>query len=123
MEFFTDNNVEAMRIDSSQRVGIGTTSPFATLSIDHDSGDIPFAIGSSTATSFIIDAAGNVGIGTSSPIAQLSIKGNGTGTGRALSITQNNANNSEIFTVLDNGRVGIGTEGVAKGEVVPMPTR
>jgi len=30
----------------------------------------------------------------------------------SFSITQNNANNSEIFTVLDNGRVGIGTEGV-----------
>ncbi|MBI2054636.1 MAG: hypothetical protein HYT39_00860, partial [Candidatus Sungbacteria bacterium] len=75
------------------RVGIGTSSPFATLSIQSPAGttQTAFAIGSSTATSFIVDASGNVGIRISNPsqaltVASSSIIGwdNGAGTADVL---------------------------------------
>ncbi len=50
---------------------------------------------------------GNVGIGTSTASAKLAITSSGTGTGRAFVIA--NSSDSEKFTVLDNGNVGIGT--------------
>ncbi|MBI2054492.1 MAG: hypothetical protein HYT39_00095, partial [Candidatus Sungbacteria bacterium] len=58
------------------RVGIGTSSPFATLSIQSPAGttQTAFAIGSSTATSFIVDANGDVGIGTATPDVLLTLK-------------------------------------------------
>ncbi|MEK7353032.1 MAG: hypothetical protein AABZ77_00815, partial [Chloroflexota bacterium] len=68
--------------DSSGLVGIGTSSPWAKLSVAGSSlGTIPvFTISTSTAsatsTAFIIDSNGKVGIGTSSPYQQLSISGN-----------------------------------------------
>ncbi|MCB9813853.1 tail fiber domain-containing protein [Candidatus Nomurabacteria bacterium] len=73
-------------------------------------GDLRFWTRSSTMRTnpdMILNSAGNVGIGTTSPLAKLSIAGNGTGTGRAFSITD--STNVEKFTVLDNGNVGIGT--------------
>lgn len=65
------------------RVAIGTTSPFAKLSIANESLSTNpiFAISTSTAsatsTAFIIDSNGKVGIGTTSPSQQLSVQGNG----------------------------------------------
>ncbi|KAB2938002.1 MAG: tail fiber domain-containing protein [Hyphomicrobium sp.] len=47
-------------------VGIGTTSPWAKLSINSTAGSPQFVIGSSTAQ-FIVDKNGNVGIGTTTP--------------------------------------------------------
>ncbi|KKW18515.1 MAG: hypothetical protein UY61_C0081G0001, partial [Candidatus Adlerbacteria bacterium GW2011_GWC1_50_9] len=84
-------------IDGSGNLGIGTTSPWARLSIAATStatldNQNLFAISTSTAsatsTAFIIDANGKVGIGTSSPSQQLSVTGNtyltgGLGVGRA----------------------------------------
>ncbi|MEK7628890.1 MAG: hypothetical protein AAB421_05785, partial [Patescibacteria group bacterium] len=52
---------------STNRVGIGTTSPWARLSIEAAAGMNTFAIGSSTATHFVVSSSGNVGIGTASP--------------------------------------------------------
>ncbi|MFA7216953.1 MAG: helix-turn-helix domain-containing protein, partial [Candidatus Paceibacterota bacterium] len=54
---------------STNSVGIGTTTPFANLSVNSTAGIPGFVVGSSTRTDFIIDASGNVGIGTSSPVA------------------------------------------------------
>ena len=76
-------------------VGIGTTSPYAKLSINNlatDSTQPLFAVASSTAsattTLFVINNNGNVGVGTSSPSQLLSIAGNtyltgGLGVGRS----------------------------------------
>lgn len=66
-------------------VGIASTSPWAKLSINPVVGDgtaPSFAIGSSTATRFVVTNAGRVGIGTSTPSANLSV-----GTGGATSTT------------------------------------
>ncbi len=78
---------------TSDRVGIGSTTPFATLSVDTNAGDKAFIIGSSTATylelneigDFIVDtdtlfvdnSTDRVGISTSTPYGDLGI-GNGT---------------------------------------------
>jgi len=68
-------DTDTLYVDSTNdRVGVGTTSPFANLSINHSAGETAFAIGSSTATSFIVDSSGNVGIGTTGPEGKLEIK-------------------------------------------------
>ncbi len=55
-------------------VGIGTTTPWAQLSVNPNGLTGPaFVIGSSTATKFIVDNSGNVGIGTTSPFRKFSI--------------------------------------------------
>ena len=51
--------------------------------------------------------AGNVGIGTSTPAAKLSITGSGLTTGRAFVVAD--SSNADRFSVLDSGRVVIGT--------------
>ncbi len=75
---------ERMRITSTGLVGIGTTTPYAKLSITsvNASSQIPlFAIASSsvsnaTSTYFLVNNIGNVGIGTSSPVQKLDVAGN-----------------------------------------------
>ncbi len=59
------------------RFGIGTSSPWAMLSINPTAGltGPAFVIGSSTATNFIVTNGGNVGVGTTSPSAALSVHG------------------------------------------------
>ena len=65
-------------VDSiNNRVGIGTTSPSALLSVNAPAGTDPFLIGSSTATRFFVDANGNVGIGTTSPATATLLTVNG----------------------------------------------
>ncbi|MBI4128553.1 MAG: hypothetical protein HY460_00755, partial [Parcubacteria group bacterium] len=56
-------------------VGIGTTSPWARLSVNQNSQQPAFAIGSSTATSFLVSASGNVGLGSTTPLERLTLTG------------------------------------------------
>jgi hypothetical protein len=70
--------------NTGTNVGIGTTSPWAVLSIAGSAGGTTplFAISTSTAgfassTAFFIDQNGNVGIGTNSPSATLAVNGSG----------------------------------------------
>ncbi len=61
---------------SAGSVGIGTTSPWAQLSVNPNGISGPsFAIGSSTKTDFVVTNGGNVGIGTASPLSALHVKG------------------------------------------------
>ncbi len=74
--FFTNANLTtpAAVITSAGNVGIGSSSPWAQLSVNPTSanGTAPaFVIGSSSATSFIVTNAGRVGIGTTSPAVSL----------------------------------------------------
>ncbi len=84
---FTDASSNPIfNIDTTnQRVGIGTTSPFAKLSISNavtDTVNTPLLNissttgGTSTTTLFTVLASGNVGIGTTSPTNKLSVSGN-----------------------------------------------
>ena len=66
----------------NSKLGVGTTTPFAKLSIHAFAGETNtalFAVASSTAsattTLFVINNDGNVGIGTTSPIGILSVYG------------------------------------------------
>lgn len=54
---------------SADKVGIGTTTPWADLSVEALTGTDSFVVGSSTATTFIVDKNNIVGIGTTSPSA------------------------------------------------------
>jgi len=68
----------AMTITSTGNVGIGTTSPYANLSINPVAGYAQnmFYVGSTTGgTKFVIDNSGKVGIGTSTPGQKLSVAG------------------------------------------------
>ena len=69
---FSVTNTGTAYINGS--VGIGTTTPWAQFSINPNGITGPvFAIGSSTATNFVVTNAGTVGIGTTSPLAKLNI--------------------------------------------------
>src|SRR3989344_3518858 len=72
----------AFLVDSSGQIGIGTTSPFAKLSVNGSVAGTSavFAVGTSTAgfatsTAFIIDSSGKVGIGTTTPSADFAVQG------------------------------------------------
>jgi hypothetical protein len=88
-------------VSSDSKIGIGTTSPWAKLSINPVTGDGPsFVIGSSTATKFVVDNAGNVGVGTASPYAKLSIVA-ASATSPAFSIS--NSDNSKALEIRSGG--------------------
>ncbi len=63
-------------INTNSQVGVGTSSPWAKLSIDTSSLSATageFAIGSSSRSDIVVNQLGEVGVGTSSPWARLSI--------------------------------------------------
>jgi len=84
----TGNIAERMRITSTGNVGIGTTSPDATLEIEHDDSntDPAFKVtivdtdSTADSTPFVVSNIGRVGIGTASPLADMALTLNGDGT-------------------------------------------
>ncbi|MBL1434553.1 DUF5011 domain-containing protein [Candidatus Wolfebacteria bacterium] len=70
---FTTNASEALRIDSSGNVGIGTTSPAYLLDVD---GDFRVGEAGSSNALFVDATAGRVGIGTIAPGVQFEVNGN-----------------------------------------------
>ena len=62
---FSEGGVEAMRIDSSGRLGIGTTSPGSALEINAAAATSPFIAKINTAEVARIDSSGRLLVGTS----------------------------------------------------------
>ncbi|HET9641472.1 MAG TPA: immunoglobulin-like domain-containing protein, partial [Candidatus Paceibacterota bacterium] len=80
--------VSPLYLARNGNVGIGTTSPWAQLSVNPSGITGPaFAIGSSTATKFVVTNGGLVGIGTASPSALLDV------TGGRIRVLDNGSNN------------------------------
>ena len=80
---------------TNNRLGIGTTTPWATLSIHAGAASTTFAIGSSTSTYFVVDNSGKVGIGTASPGRSLDVY-NGSAVAQAR-LSYNASNYAEMF--------------------------
>ncbi len=77
-------------LTADDRLGIGTTTPWATLSVNAPAGRLSFAIGSSTKTSFVVDKNGYVGVGTPMPSSLLTVAAN------ALGVIQTNSSGLAI---------------------------
>lgn len=97
------NNPIITANNSTGDVGIGTTSPYAELSVWGDStpGDAAFSvISTASSTMFNVLNNGNVGIGTTSPYVKLSVDGRGVFNQdvRANYFTATSTTNSSIFT-------------------------
>ncbi|TSD02448.1 MAG: hypothetical protein Athens071424_44, partial [Parcubacteria group bacterium Athens0714_24] len=140
---FAQDNANFFWDDSNNRLGIGTTTPYAKLSVHaqygtNNSAAPLFSIASSTdaatTTLFTVLANGNVGIGTSNPSALLEVqttslsgfvglvRGDYVGTGMSdgyaqFGIVNNNqtANNYAEIAFSDNG--GGGSPSAALGTI------
>lgn len=59
----------------TNNVGVGTTSPWAQLSVEAGGSAPKFVVSSPSAVSLIVAGSGNVGVGTTSPSSELGVNG------------------------------------------------
>ena len=109
----------ALKLPTTGGIGIGSTTPWADLSVHANNGatgGAVFAIGSSTAaattTLFVVGNNGNVGVGTSTPFATLSVNMNSTNKNQSALMVGNTGSSTPalyVGSLNQNGFVGIGT--------------
>lgn len=89
-------------------VGVGSTTPWAQLSVNPNGISGPaFAVGSSTATNFVVTNGGNVGVGTTSPWGQLSVEQGSTD--QTVFVVGDMGSTSPTLIANGRGWVGVGT--------------
>ncbi|MEK7096325.1 MAG: hypothetical protein AAB896_03490, partial [Patescibacteria group bacterium] len=99
----------------NQAVGLGTTSPFASLSVSSATGTIPVAVfyNSSSTELFRIDSgsnSNNIGFGTTSPSAKISFGGlSADATPLFMMSTSTASATTTSFMIDSNGLLGIGS--------------
>ncbi|MEP7263174.1 MAG: hypothetical protein ABI772_01680 [Bacteroidota bacterium] len=106
----------------SDKVGIGTESPGAMLSINAPAGTTLLGLSSNNASKFLVNSSGNVGIGTAAPGALLHVNGTGEcGRFNAATfpyLTFHNNNVEKAWIGCNAGDLNLGTSGTnATGNV------
>jgi len=88
-------------VDSSGRVGIGTSSPLTKLSIQGTAGanDVLNVASSTGASMLYVNSAGNVGIGTAGPLQKLHVEGQCVTGDTELSIVESKAISNFQFLI------------------------
>jgi len=124
LSFYTSdgaNNLERVRINNVGNFGIGTTSPWAKLSVmaggtfASQAPSTVFAIGSTTAgtattTFMVVNSDGRVGIGTTSPVYPLDVAGF-INTDQYSGYKQNG--NTVLYATTTSSNLAIGASGAA----------
>jgi len=116
----TGGGLTGLKVGANGNVGIGTTTPYARLSVVGGLFDTNplFIVASSTssssiATQFIVDRLGNVGVGTSTPFGKFSIHAltsDGDMSVPIFNVASSTASaTTSLFTISRQGNVGIGT--------------
>ncbi len=107
----SSTGISVLRVSNNQRVGIGSSTPNATLVVEGTSTsptlDVFRVASSSHAVLFNVGANGNVGIGTSTPNALLALQGTAGSTTNLFNVTS--STQTSLFVVRSNGNVGVGT--------------
>ncbi len=95
--------------ETNKRLGLGTSTPFAKLSINNIAGEPAFVIGSSTGNTFIIDSLGNARLGgtpgTTTPLGEkLEVVGNIISKGTSWTARTSAESNNWILVTYGGGQ-------------------
>jgi hypothetical protein len=104
---FQSGSTPLLFVSESGRVGIGISTPSASLHISGASSNVLLEIDSPAVNNILfVSGSGNVGIGTSTPTAPLFVKGRGNSSSTTAFIVENSTSGSS-FSVRDDGVVRI----------------
>jgi hypothetical protein len=117
IDVFNGSGNNVFDINASSNVGIGTSSPWGTLSVNTTSSTAApyFAIASTTngatQTLLVLDKNGNLGIGTSTPFALLSVQAIGQNGSSTPLFAVATTTATPSFMIDQNGLISVNTPG------------